>query len=113
MKKAFTIIGVILITSLIITGCGSKEPIMSAGEYHEAGFFLGIFGGLLWPITFIFYLIGFISHYWGVSAMYYHYNSGFGYWLGYCIGFLPYLLVLLVFIPANKKNKEENKNNKS
>ena len=104
MKKAFIVLGVLVFVMLLTTGCGSTNPIMSDGEYHEAGFFLGLFGGLLWPITFIFYLIGFISPYWGVSAMYYHYNSGFGFWLGFCIGLLPYLGVFLGMVTKGKDN---------
>jgi hypothetical protein len=105
MKNVFTIIGAVLLSLLLITGCGSTQPIMSGGEYHEAGFFLGLFGGLLWPLTFIFYLVGFISPYYGASAMYYHYNSGFGYWLGFIIGFLPYMGLFFGKISNGKNEK--------
>ncbi len=70
-------------------------------EFHEAGFFLGLFGGLLWPVTLIFVIINWLLPGWGCSAMYYHFNTGFGYWLGYIIGLIPYLGVLF----GSKKSK--------
>ena len=96
MKKRITIITLISFATLMITSCGSTQPIMSAGEYHEAGFFLGIFGGLLWPLSLIFMVVGKIfPSISGDTALYYHFNSGFGYWLGYFIGLLPYILRII------------------
>jgi hypothetical protein len=57
MKK-FTIIGLVLLSMLLITGCGSTQPLMAGGEYQEPGFFSGIFGGLLWPLSLIFMELG-------------------------------------------------------
>jgi len=109
MKNALTLVGVFLILQLLFTGCGSTQPIMSNGEYHEAGFFMGFFGGLLWPISLIFMGIGKIfPSISGDTALYFHHNSGFGYWLGYCIGLLPYLALL-----GAKKNNGKNKDNNS
>ena len=92
IKKSFVITSLFIISSLIYTGCGSTQPIVSSGEYYEAGFFLGLFGGLFWPLSLIFIGVGRIfPSFCGDAALYYHWNSGFSYWLGYCIGLLPYL----------------------
>ena len=106
-KKKIKNVAFILIM-LTLVSCGSTHPIMSGGEYHEAGFFLGIFGGLLWPLSLIFMGIGMIfPKISGGTALYYHYNSGFGYWLGYCIGLLPYLALIGAAKQKNKGNDEQ------
>ena len=105
MKKAFTIIGLVLLLMFFITGCGSTQPLMSGGEYQEPGFFSGIFGGLLWPLSLLFMGIGKIfPSLCGDTALYFHYNSGFGYWFGYCIGLLPYLGLLGIKSNGEKKS---------
>jgi len=90
---------------LILFSCGSTHPIVSSGQVHEAGFFLGLFGGLLWPLSLIMIGVGYVfPSISGDAAMYYYFNTGFGYWLGYIIGFIPYA-VLLYAILTRKSNQ--------
>jgi hypothetical protein len=78
---------------LISAGCGSTRPIMTSdGEYHEAGFFLGILSGLFWPISLLLIPIGWLfPSLCGGMSIYYHYNSGIGYWAGFILGLTPYI----------------------
>jgi hypothetical protein len=107
------------LTLLFISSCGSTQPIIQDGEFHEAGIFLGFFSGILLPISLIFMGIGTIipsfSDMWygsGGSTFYYHWNTGFGYWLGFCIGVLPYLAILFGGKAKKKNNSEQSENEK-
>jgi hypothetical protein len=108
------------LTLLLISSCGSTDLIIQPdGEVHVPGFFTGFFSGILLPISLIFMGIGAIipsfSDWWygsGGSTFYYHFNTGFGYWLGFCIGVLPYLAILFGGKAKKKNNSEQSENEK-
>jgi hypothetical protein len=81
MKPSLLLLSALVVSALVVTGCADPNPLVhTAGRSGVAGFWAGIWHGLICPVAFA---ISLFNHH---VAMYEVHNSGNGYNFGFILG---------------------------